>query len=62
MPYSLRKVPRRNCYRVTNTKTNKVRAKCTSKAKAKKQMRLMYALESNPEFKKQLRSRTMRKR
>ncbi len=51
MPYSLRKVPKRNCYSVKNKKTNKVRSKCTSKAKAKKQIKLLYALESNPNFK-----------
>ncbi len=51
MPYSIRKVPKRNCYRVTNTKTHKVRAKCTSKAKAKKQISLIYAIDANPNYK-----------
>ena len=34
MPYTLRKVAKRNCYRVSNRKTKKVFAKCTSKRKA----------------------------
>ena len=62
MPYTIRKVPRRNCYSVkkakaktktkTKTKTNgrQTFARCTSKAKAKKQVRLLYALENNPNF------------
>ena len=40
MPYKSRKVPRRNCYRVYNTKTKRIFAKCTSKKKAHKQMHL----------------------
>ncbi len=62
MPYSIRKVPKRNCYRVTNTKTKQIRAKCTSKAKAKKQLSLIYALDSNPNFKYKLRNTRRLKR
>jgi len=50
MPYTLRKVTKRNCYRVSNRKTKKVFAKCTSKAKAKKQLRLLKALQYNKSF------------
>ena len=66
MPYTIRKVPNRNCYSVKKAKTKakgkakakaKAKAKgrqtfarCTSKAKAKKQVRLLYALENNPNF------------
>ena len=50
MPYKSRKVPRRNCYRVYNRKTRKVFAKCTSKIKAKKQIRLLHALQYNKSF------------
>ena len=52
MPYTLRKVPRRNCYTVRKKNKNQkhsVFSKCTSLAKANKQRRLLYALE-NPNF------------
>jgi hypothetical protein len=58
MPYTIRKVPRRNCYSVKKAKTKgktkgkgrRIFARCTSKAKAKKQVRLLYALDNNPNF------------
>lgn len=53
MPYTIRKVNRRNCYSVKSAKKTKGKrtfAKCTSKAKARKQVRLLYALENNPNF------------
>jgi len=31
-------------------KTKRVLAKCTSKTKAKKQVRLLYAIDNNPDF------------
>ena len=52
MPYTIRKVPRRNCYTVRKmdkTKKHRVLSKCTSLTKAKKQVRLLYAVE-NPNF------------
>ena len=45
MPYTIRKVPNKSCYRVTNRKTRRVFAKCTTKARAKKQVRLLNAIE-----------------
>jgi hypothetical protein len=60
MPYIIRKVPKHNCYSVkkakakTNakgkTKGRRTFARCTSKEKAKKQVRLLYAIENNPNF------------
>ena len=53
MPYTIRKVPRRNCYSVRKTdkrKKHRILSKCTSLAKAKKQRSLLYALE-RPGFK-----------
>ncbi len=50
MPYKSRKVPRRNCYRVYNNKTKKTFAKCTSKVKATKQLRLLRAIQYNKYF------------
>ena len=53
MPYSLRKVPRKSCYKVYKTtskkgsKTKKVFAKCTSLKKAKAQLRLLRAIQYN---------------
>jgi len=50
MPYSVRKVPNKKCYRVSNKKTKKVFAKCTSKKNATRQMRLLRAIENNKNF------------
>lgn len=50
MPYATRKVRNKSCYRVYNRRTKRVFAKCTSKTRAKKQMRLLRALENNPKF------------
>ena len=44
MPFLLRKVSRKNCYRVTNKKTKRVHSKCTSYTNAKKQIRLLNAI------------------
>lgn len=54
MPYIIRKVPRRNCYSVKKAK-GKIKgrrtfARCTSKSKAKKQVRLLQAIDNNPNF------------
>lgn len=51
MPYSLRKVSNKNCYRVRNRNTKRVFAKCTTLAKANKQLRLLRAIEFNKSFK-----------
>lgn len=45
MPYTMRKVRRKRCYRVYNKLTKRVFAKCTSNVKAKKQLRLLRSLE-----------------
>jgi hypothetical protein len=50
MPYKSRKVPRRNCYRVYNSKTKKTFSKCTSKQKAQKQLNLLRAIQNNKNF------------
>lgn len=46
MPYTIRKMPGKKCYRVYNKDTKKVFAKCSSKTKAKKQLRLLTALHN----------------
>jgi hypothetical protein len=52
MPYSIRKVRNKQCYRVKNTETGKVHAKCSTKLNAERQLRLLNAVEHNPKFKK----------
>jgi hypothetical protein len=58
MPYTLRKVRNKSCYRVVNKKTGQVKARCATRKNAEKQMRLLRALEYNPEFRKSLRRRS----
>jgi len=50
MPYTIRKVSNKNCYKVMNKKTKRVFAKCTTKEKANKQLRLLNAIEYNKNF------------
>ncbi len=50
MPYATRKVRNKSCYRVYNRKTKRVFAKCTTKTRAKKQLRLLRAIQNNPKF------------
>ena len=50
MPYSIRKVNKKPCYRVYNKKSKKVFAKCSTREKAEKQLRLLRALEFNKNF------------
>jgi hypothetical protein len=57
MPYKTRKVRGKNCYRVYNSKSKKTFAKCTSRKKADKQMRLLRALQNNKNFRKQVKER-----
>lgn len=45
MPFIIRKVRNQNCYEVKNKNTGKVHAKCTTKDKANKQIRLLNAIE-----------------
>ena len=51
----MRKVPRRRCYTVKNKNTKRVMAKCTSKAKATRQMRLLRGIKLNKKFRSTLR-------
>lgn len=56
MPYQIRKVINKPCYRVTrksskkSNKSNKITAKCTTMSKAKRQVRLLNAIRYNPNF------------
>ena len=60
MPCTIRKVRNKNCYTVRTTKTKKVKAKCATKENAKKQVRLLRALEVNKSFARKFRSRRSR--
>ena len=53
MPYSIRKIRYKSkptCYRVYNTKSKRVFARCTTKKNAEKQMRLLRAIQYNKKF------------
>jgi len=60
MPYSVRKVRGKPCYKVYNKKTKRVFSKCTNKENVKKQLRLLRAIEYNKNFVP--RNKTMKKR
>jgi len=46
MPYIIRKVRNKNCYEVKNKETGKINAKCTTKNKAEKQVRLLNMIDN----------------
>lgn len=50
MPYATRKVRNRRCFKVYNRKSKRVFSKCTSKSKAKRQIKLLRAIENNKSF------------
>lgn len=50
MPYTIRKVRNKNCYKTINTVTKRVFSKCTTKKKAEKQLRLLRAFQYNKNF------------
>jgi len=52
MPYSIRKVRNKDCFRVRNKKTRRISAFCTTMEKAKKQIRWLHAIEHSPNLKK----------
>ena len=62
MPYSIRKVPKKPCYRVYNKKSKKVFAKCSTRENAQKQVRLLRALEFNKKFVPNSNNRTQKNR
>lgn len=50
MPYSIRKIRNKKCVKVFNIKTRKIFAKCTTRKKAKSQLRLLNAIHYNKNF------------
>lgn len=45
MPYKMRKMPNKSCYKVYNKNSKRVFSKCASKKKAVRQMKLLDVLE-----------------
>lgn len=62
MPYLIRKLPKKLCYKVYNKKTKRVFSKCTSQSRAKKQVRLLSLIEYNKDFVPMGRRRTIKRR
>ena len=54
MPYMIRKVRNKNCYKVMNKKTKKIHAKCATLENAKRQQRLLSAIKYNKTFRRKL--------
>ena len=50
MPYATKKVRGKDCYKVYNKKTKRVYSRCATKDNAKKQIRLLRAIEYNKNF------------
>ena len=54
MPYAIRKVPNKPCYRVYKPKSKKgsrrIFSKCATRKNAEKQLRLLRALQYNKNF------------
>jgi hypothetical protein len=51
MPYVTRKVTKKSCYKVYNRKSKRIFSKCTTKENAKKQLKLLRAIQYNKNFK-----------
>lgn len=45
MPYNIRKVTNKNCYKVYNTKSGRITAKCSTRKNAYKQLSLLRRIE-----------------
>jgi hypothetical protein len=61
MPYAVRKMPNRNCYKVFNKNTKKIYSKCASRVNAQKQLSLLRGIKYNPIFRSKLKRSTMKK-
>jgi hypothetical protein len=46
MPYAIRKVRNIECYTVKNIESGKIHSKCTTLEKAKKQLKLLNAIDN----------------
>jgi hypothetical protein len=50
MPYKIRKITNKNCYKLYNKNTKKVFSKCSTLTNIKKQLRLLNAIKYNKTF------------
>lgn len=50
MPYTIRKVRGKSCFKLYNRKSKRVFSKCSSKKNVTKQLRLLRAIEYNKNF------------
>jgi hypothetical protein len=50
MPYKMRKIINKPCYKVYNTKTKRIFSKCSSFYNAKRQIKLLSAIRYNKSF------------
>jgi len=62
MPYAIRKMPNKKCYKVFNKNTKKIFAKCASMENAQKQLRLLRGLQNNPKFRNAVKKTTTMKK
>jgi hypothetical protein len=60
MPYTIRKLRKKPCFKLYNPKTKRVFSKCSSKINVNKQLRLLRAIEYNKNFVP--RNKTVKKR
>ena len=61
MPYNTRKIRNKPCYKVYNTDTKEVFAKCATKENAVAQMKLLRGLQYNRGFAKRVTARRREK-
>lgn len=64
MPYTIRKVRNKDCYKVVNKINDRIHAKCSTLENAKKQKRLLEAIDHgfNPKSSKKLSKKKMSKK
>lgn len=50
MPYLIQKVRNKNCFKVINKETGRILARCTTREKAEKQIRLLHMIDTSVEL------------
>lgn len=61
MPYKIRKVRNKPCYKVYNPSSRKVFAKCSTRENARKQVRFLIAFKNNKTFRTKVHANRTRK-
>ena len=62
MPYIIRKVRNKDCYKVVNKTNDRIHAKCSTLENAKKQKRLLDAIDHGFKLGKSSKKRSVKKR